>query len=199
MMKLKKNLPKILPNFSSCLEPAHPSVKIWSPFALVSVSVLPKSFGLSCFLDIFPGKVVQPGLPIIYPWDVSRSCARRLCPQTNYSNTAKHATIQNISWLKKTPEVKEGHLNIPWYNTVVWQQVFSLSLSWKSHRQASRTLHGWVADGWENKPQRNMQLGQMCASLSSCQKEEFQFCDWLINTNTKNNLKKFSPRTKHST
>ena len=106
MMKLKKNLPKILPNFSSCLEPAHPSVKIWSPFALVSVSVLPKSFGLSCFLDIFPGKVVQPGPPIIYPWDVSRSCARRLCPQTNYSNTAKHATIQNISWLKKNSRSK---------------------------------------------------------------------------------------------
>ena len=36
-----------------------------------------------------------------------------------------------------------------------------------------------------------MQLGQMCASLSSCQKEEFQFCDRLINTNTKNNLKNF--------
>ena len=106
MMKLKKNLPKILPNFSSCLEPAHPSVKIWSPFALVSVSVLPKSFGLSCFLDIFPGKVVQPGPPIIYPWDVSRSCARRLCPQTNYSNTAKHAAIQNISWLKKNSRSK---------------------------------------------------------------------------------------------
>ena len=74
----------------------HPS-KFWSQLAIISVSVPPKSFSLSCFLDIFPGKVVQPGPPIIYPWDVSRSCARRLCPQTNYSNTAKHATIQNIS------------------------------------------------------------------------------------------------------
>ena len=74
----------------------HPS-KFWSQLALISVSVPPKSFSLSCFLDIFPGKVVQPGPPIIYPWDVSRSCARRLCPQTNYSNTSKHATIQNIS------------------------------------------------------------------------------------------------------
>ena len=114
------NVPKILPNFSSCLEPAHPSVKIWSPFALVSVSVLPKSFGLSCFLDIFPGKVVQPGPPIIYPWDVSRSCAWRLCPQTNYSNTAKHATIQNISWLKKNSRSKRRTPEYP----VVWQQVF---------------------------------------------------------------------------
>ena len=83
----------------------HPS-KFWSQLAIISASVPPKSFSLSCFLDIFPGKVVQPGPPIIYPWDVSRSCARQLCPQTNYSNTAKHATIQNISWLKKNSRSK---------------------------------------------------------------------------------------------
>ena len=40
--------------------PIHP-LKFWSPLALICVSVLPKSFGLSCFLDIFPGKVVQSG------------------------------------------------------------------------------------------------------------------------------------------
>ena len=85
--------------------PIHP-LKFWSPLALICVSVLPKSFGLSCFLDIFPGKVVQPGPPIIYTWDVSRSCARRLSPQANYSNTAKHTTIQNISWLKKNSRSK---------------------------------------------------------------------------------------------
>ena len=80
--------------------------KFWSQLAIISLSVPPKSFSLSCFLDIFPGKVVQPGPQIMYPWDVSRSCARRLCPQTNYSNTAKHATIQNISWLKKNSRSK---------------------------------------------------------------------------------------------
>ena len=31
--------------------------------------------------------------------------------------------------------------------------------------------------GEKNKPPRNTQLGQMCASLSSCKKEEFQSCD----------------------
>ena len=35
----------------------HPS-KFWSQLALISVSV-PKSFSLSCFLDIFPGKTHQ--------------------------------------------------------------------------------------------------------------------------------------------
>ena len=36
----------------------HPS-KFWSQLAIISVSVPPKSFSLSCFLDIFPGKTHQ--------------------------------------------------------------------------------------------------------------------------------------------
>ena len=39
----------------------HPS-KFWSQLAIISVSVPPKSFSLSCFLDIFPGKTHQ--LPV---------------------------------------------------------------------------------------------------------------------------------------
>ena len=41
----------------------HPS-KFWSQLAIISVSVPPKSFSLSCFLDIFPGTTHQsPPLP----------------------------------------------------------------------------------------------------------------------------------------
>ena len=80
--------------------------------------------------------------------------------------------ITHKSIKKKTPEVKKGHLNIPLYNTVVWQQVFFSLLILK-------------------KPRRNTQLGQMCASLSSCQEEEFHSCDWIINT--KHGFKKNLP------
>ena len=149
---------------------------------------------------------MQPGPPIIYPCDVSIMCSAIMSLNKVLQTQPSMQQSKKISWVKEihiiyitqnhqtqtTTKLQKRHLNIPWYNTVVWQLVF-FSSSVLKRPSATVKDTSWMSCWWVRKQAtKNRQWAQMCASLSSCQKEEFHSCDWIINT--KHGFKKkFSP------